>query len=312
MKAAQIISYGDASVITINEVDAPKLENGHALVDVYAASINPFDIKLRSGVMKDGLPLTFPFTLGGDFSGIVSEVGEGVSHIKEGDRVFGQSYGFGGSSGAFADMTLVNADHVAVAPSNCSFEEASTLPLVGASALQALTEHIAIQPGQKLFIHGGGGAIGSIAIQIAKYLGAYVATTATDGDLEYVKQLGADEILDYKELHFAEVLHDFDAVFDTVGGDDFTRSLAILKKGGTAVSMVDNAKEGRAEELGVHAFMQMTHTTTDLLNKLRYLVEGGVVTARIGKVFSFAKVREAFETRESGHVRGKVVISIKS
>jgi len=311
MKAAQISGYGDTSVIDINEVEVPVIRPGHVLVDVYAASINPFDIKLRSGAMKDSMPLTFPMTIGGDFAGIVLDVGEGVSHVKAGDKVYGQAYDLGTASGSFAEIALARAEHIALAPSNVTFEEAGALPLVGASAVQGMSEHIDLRAGQRIFITGGGGGIGSIAIQIAKHIGAYVATTATGGDIPFVKQWGADEIIDYKQQDPTDVLHDFDAVFDTVGGDTFNHSLEVLKQGGVAISMATPVEASRAEQLGIRAFMQLTDVSTALLGELRTLVEQDVVTVRIGKVFSLSQTREAFETREDGTFHGKAVVQVK-
>jgi alcohol dehydrogenase len=182
--------------------------------------------------------------------------------------------------------------------------------LVGASALQALNEHIKLQAGQKIFIHGGAGGIGTVAIQVAKHIGAYVATTATGSGVDTVAALGADEVIDYKAEDFESKLHEYDAVFDTVGGDDFAKSLRILKKGGVAVTMAAQVDEAQATELGVTAIGQMTSTTTEVLGKLRELVESGVVTAHIDKTFPLNEIVEAFIAKETGSVNGKVVITV--
>lgn len=310
MRAAQINEYGDASIVHIVEIEKPVAGKGQIVVAVHAASLNPFDSKLRDGLMKDSLPLQFPVTLGGDIAGVVTEVGEGVTDFAVGEAVFGQANVVAGSSGAFAEFAATAAKQVAKAPTAITFAEAASLPLVGASAVQALIQHIQLQPGQKIFIHGGAGGIGSVAIQIAKHIGASVATTATGEGLAYVKQLGADEVIDYKAVDFATQLHDFDAVFDAVGGDDFAKALLVLKRGGIAVSMTAQADKTKTAELGVTAITQQTHVATAVLDQLRELVETGAVMPQVDKTFTLDQIQEAFRTRESGIVKGKIVIEI--
>jgi len=312
MKAAQINEYGDPSVISINEVEKPAVGNGQVLIEVYAASLNPFDTSVRAGKVKDKIPLQFPVTLGGDIAGVVTAVGDDVTSLTVGDKVFGQASAVAGNSGALAEYAATAAGQVAKVPGSIDFQQAASLPLVGVSALQALTALINLQAGQKILIHGGAGGIGSVAIQIAKHLGAHVATTATGVGVDYVKQLGADEVIDYKAQDFSQVLKDYDAVFDTVGGDDFNKSLSILKRGGIAVSMTAHADEAKAQELGVTAKTQGTKVTADALTELAKLIDVGVVTPHIGKVFSLNEIQEAFKAREDGSVKGKVVIEIKS
>lgn len=311
MKAAQINNYGDPSVISLNEVEVPALGEGQVLVEVHASSLNPFDSKIRDGAMKDYIPLEFPVTLGGDVAGVVTQVAADVTQLAIGDKVYGQANVVAGNSGAFAECAATAAKQIAKMPENLDFRQAASLPLVGVSALQALTEHINLQSGQKIFIHGGAGGIGTVAIQIAKQIGAYIATTATGDNIDYAKNLGANEVIDYKTQNFAEVLRDYDAVFDTVGGDDFTKSLNALRQGGVAVSMVGRADEARTEELGVTAITQQTHVTTEALDHLRQLIEAGAVTPQVAKVFPLEQIREAFEAREHESIRGKVVIAIK-
>lgn len=308
MKAAQFSEYGDASVVKVVDVDTPSAGAGQVLVDVTAVSLNPFDSKLRDGVMKDGIPLNLPITIGGDIAGVVGELGDGVEGFAVGDKVYGQANAVAGNSGAFAEFAATKADQIAKAPSNLTLDEAASLPLIGVSALQAIHDHLDVQSGQKVFIHGGGGGIGSAAIQIAKHIGAYVATTATSEDIEYVHALGADEVIDYASEDYAEVLSSYDAAFDTVG-DDFNKMIGILKSGGKAVSMVAAANEARASELGVTAQTQGTRVTADKLDALRKLVESGVVTVRIAQTFPLEQIVEAFQARESG-AKGKIVVTL--
>ncbi|HSW99469.1 MAG TPA: NADP-dependent oxidoreductase [Patescibacteria group bacterium] len=311
MKAAQISEYGDASVIKVTEVERPTPKDGQVVVEVYASSLNPFDSAVRSGYVQQNMPLKLPVTIGGDISGVVTEVGAGAEGFSVGDKVYGQANVVAGNSGAFAEYAATAAAQVAKAPSNLSFTEIASLPLVGVSALQALTQHINLRSGQKIFINGGAGGIGQVAIQMAKHIGAHIATTATGEEMDAVKALGADEIIDYKTQDFAEILSDYDAVFDTVGGELFTKTLSTLKQGGIAVSMAGQADEAKVKELGVTAISQFTHVTTDALNQLRELIESGVVKPNIGKVFSLEEIQEAFTARETGSVKGKVVLEIK-
>lgn len=308
MKAAQINEYGHADKVEVVETDTPRAGEGQVQVEVQAASLNPFDTMVREGYVA-GMIKSLPITLGGDIAGVVRAVGQGVDDVAVGDIVYGQANVVAGNSGAFAEYAVTKAEQVAKAPANLDITEAASLPLIGVSALQALVDHIKLESGQKIFIHGGGGGIGSVAIQVAKKIGAYVATTATGDDLEYVTGLGADEVIDYKASDFSQSLHDYDAVFDTVGGDDFTKSLDILKKGGIAVSMAADADEAKASERGVTTIHQMTHVTSDKLKELTKLVEEGTVTARINKVYDLADIQAAFEARESG-AKGKIVIRL--
>jgi alcohol dehydrogenase len=312
MKAAQINSYGDASVIQINEIEKPTVSEGKVLVEVYATSLNPFDTSVRAGYLKEMIPLQLPVTLGGDIAGVVSEVGVGVTNVSVGDKIYGQANIVAGNSGAFAEFAATSAGQVAKMPDNLDFQQAASLPLVGVSALQALKKHIGLQAGQKIFIHGGAGGIGTMAIQIAKHIGAYVVTTATGEGARLVKELGADEVIDYKEQDFMEVLHDLDAVFDTVGGDDFTRSFGVLKRGGIAVSMIAAVDEAKATEYGVVAVRQSTQVTSEQLDQLRTLVESGAVVPQIDKIFPLTHIVQAFESKENGTVNGKIVIQIRS
>lgn len=310
MKAAQISEYGDPSVIKISEVDKPVPKPGQVLVEVHASSVNPFDAKLRAGYMQDHIPLQFPFTIGGDIAGVVTELGEGVDSVVVGDKIYGSAAGVAGNTGAIAEYAATRADQIAKAPTNVDFNAAASIVLVGVSALQALTDELSLQSDQKIFIHGGAGGIGSIAIQIAKHIGAYVATTATGEGIAFVKQLGANEVVDYQTQDYTELLHDYDAVFDTVG-DDFTKTLNVLKRGGTAVSMIAQADEATANQLGVSAKTQATHVTTEILDKLRELVESGHTTPQVGQVFTLDETEQAYTVWESGSVHGKVVIQIK-
>jgi alcohol dehydrogenase len=312
MKAAQINAYGGADVIEINDsAEKPSPKDEQVLVEVHASSVNTIDGKIRASSLQQFLKLQFPVTLGGDIAGVVAEVGNGVSDVAAGDKVYGQASVFREGSGALAEFAATKADQIAKMPSNINFEEAAALPLTGVSALQALEQHIQLQKGQKILIHGGAGGIGSIAIQIAKHIGAYVATTASAESKQFVTELGADEVIDYKSQKFEDIIKDFDAVFDTVGGETNKKSYQVLKKGGILVSMGEQTDQALERQYDVTAITQMTHVSTEALEKLAKLVEEGIVKTLIDKTFPLEQTQEAFTTQEDGGVKGKVVITIK-
>jgi alcohol dehydrogenase len=308
MKAVQLAEYGDN--VVARDIPQPEVDEGKVLVQVHAAGVNPFDWKVKLGYMKDMMPLQLPITLGGDIAGVVTAVGTGVASLKEGDEVFGQGGIFGGATGAFAEFDLVKPDSLAHKPTKLSFAEAGAVPLTGVSAIQALYDHLELTSGQKILIHGGAGGIGTIAIQIAKHIGAYVATTVSTNDLEYVKSLGVDEAIDYKNQKFEEVVKDFDAVFDLVGGETNQKSYQVLKSGGKLVSMVQPVDEALAKQFGVTALTQGTKVTTERLTKLAELLDAGVVTVHIEKVFPLEQTGEALSYLQQTPPKGKVVVEV--
>ena len=289
----------------------PVLSKGQVLVEVYAASINPIDWKVRMGYMKDKMPLDFPVTIGGNFSGVVVKVADDVVNFKIGDEVYGQALVLNGGSGSIAEMVASNVANTAYKPRTVSHIEASSLPLVGVSALQALEQHISLQKGQKILINGGSGGIGSIAIQLAKHIGAYVAATASSEHLEFLKSLGADEAIDYKKENVADKLHDFDAVFDTAGGESRDNAMKVLGKGGIIVSMSGAPDEKLTQRYGVKAIGQYTDTSKKNLERLAKLVDEGITKPQVDKIFTLDQTKEAFEYQETSHPKGKVVIKIK-
>jgi NADPH:quinone reductase-like Zn-dependent oxidoreductase len=312
MRAAQISKYGSSEVIETNK-NAPKptVQAGRVLVEVYAAGVNPIDWKIREGYMAKMMPLQFPATLGQDFSGVVQEVGAGVTGFKKGDEVYGRDGVPGSGSGSFAEFISVDAKAIARKPKNVNHIEAAALPLTGVSALQALTEHIDLSKGKKILIHGGAGGIGTMAIQLAKHLGAHVATTSSEKDIPYVKELGADEAIDYKKQSFDDLIRDYDAVYDTVGGETYTKSHKVLKKGGIIVSMTEQPNSDLMKRYGVKAIGQFTQANTEKLNKLTELVEKGAIKVHVDKTFPLEQAREALDYQQQGKARGKVVIKIR-
>ena len=277
MKSIQIKRYGNSDVVEVNDTaSVPTVSTGKVLVNVKASGVNPVDWKIREGYFQQMTPLQFPSTLGMDFSGIVNQLGEDdmSSDFKEGDEVYGQASVFSGGSGAFAELALANKDSITRKPKTLNHVEAAALPLAGVSAWQALVEKIGLSKDQKILIHGGAGGIGSIAIQLAKHLGAYVATTVSKNDKEFVQQLGADQVIDYKTEDFEDILHDYDAVFDTVGGDTYKRSFKVLKKGsGIIVSMLEQPNSELMNQYGIKAVFLFSQVNRQRLAKLAQWVD---------------------------------------
>jgi NADPH:quinone reductase-like Zn-dependent oxidoreductase len=314
MKSAQIRRYGGSEVVEINQsTPAPSDPSpGKVLVRIKAAGVNPADWKIREGYMQQMMPLQMPSTLGMDFSGIIERVGDGISDFKQGDEVYGQAAEIKGGSGAFAEMALANADTIARKPRTLSHEEAAGLPLVGVSAYQALAETIGLSKGQKILIHGGAGGIGSIAIQLAKHLGAYVATTVSANDKQFVRELGADEVIDYMTQTFEDLLtHDYDAVFDTVGGDTYMRSFKVLKRGGSIiVSMLEQPNQELVDRFGVKAISQFTQVNRERLTKLAQWVDQNNIRVNVDRIFPLDEAGRALDYQRDVHPRGKVVLKV--
>lgn len=309
MLAAQISQYGPAENIKVVEVDRPVVSPGMVLVKVHASSINPWDTFVRSGRAQKFMKLDLPVTLGGDIAGIVTEIGEGVEELIVGDEVFGEA-GVPQGSGAFAEYALVKQSSVSLKPKSLSFVESAAIRLTGLSAIGAIEEHLKLRKGQKVLIHGGSGGIGSIAIQIAKRLGAYVATTASGNGLNFVRKLGADEVIDYKNQEFDKLISGYDAVFDTVAGETYKRSFAVLEKGGRIVSMNEQPDHNLAKQYSVTAEFQATKTTPESLKRLARLADEGAVKVTVDQVFALDEIVDAFKAWESGGIKGKVGIKI--
>jgi alcohol dehydrogenase len=321
MKSVQIKRYGSSEVMEINHDDTViNPAAGKVLVSIKFAGINPIDWKIREGYMEQSINLQFPLTLGMDFSGAIKQVGEGKEvgqkqgiewEFKQGDEVYGQASVTSGGSGAFAELAITNIESIAHAPKSLSQEEAAALPLVGVSAWQALVENMNLSNGQKILIHGGAGGIGSIAIQLAKNLGAYVATTASSDDKEFVQALGADKIIDYKTEKFEDLIKDYDRVYDTIGGETYKRSFKVLKRDdGIIVSMLEQPDLELMEEFKVKAVFQFTIVNKERLTQLAQWVDKNKIKVNVEKAFSLDEAAKALDYVKDVHPRGKVVFEI--
>lgn len=310
MKAIVINQYGSADELVEQEVPLPEIKDNQVLVELKATSINPVDWKMREGYLKEMLPYEFPIILGWDAAGIVKEIGKKVTAFQPGDKVFTRPKT--NPTGTYAEYVAVEEDLVCSLPKNCSFNEAAAVPLTGQTAWVALVEISRIKKGDRVLIHGGSGGVGHLAIQIAKHLGAYVATTASGKNEEFVKSLGADEFINYKEQDFETLLSDYDIVLDTQGGETQEKSFSVLKRGGTLVSIAAPPDKEKAAEKGIKTGYFFLEPDGERLQKLAELMENGKLKVTIGKTVPFTEesMREAHRVSEEHGTIGKIVVQI--
>jgi NADPH:quinone reductase-like Zn-dependent oxidoreductase len=308
MKAVVIEQYGGKEKLKEMEVPDPKIKDDQVLIEMKATSINPIDWKLREGYLKEMLPFEFPIILGWDAAGIIKETGKNVQQFQKGDRVFARPETT--RFGTYAELTAVDENLLAKIPDNLSYEEAASIPLAGLTAWQALFDTAHLQQGEKVLIHAGAGGVGSLAIQFAKYAGAYIATTASEKNINFLKGLGADEVINYHTTQFEDVLSDYDVVFDTMGGAIQSKSFQVLKKGGRLVSIVEEPNAEEAKKYSIKAESIWLKPNGHQLGQIARLMETGKVRATIGETLPFSEkgVKDAHALSESHHAKGKIVI----
>jgi len=333
MKAFVVDRYGKNEKLRAAEVPAPELHEDEVLIQVHATAVNLLDSKLRNGEFKLILPYRTPFVLGHDVAGVVVRVGPRVREFKVGDEVYARPDDF--RIGTFAELVAVKKDSVAIKPRNISMEEAASIPLVGLTAWQALVEKARLKKGQKVFIQAGSGGVGTFAIQLAKHLGATVATTTSAGNAALVKSLGADVIVDYKKDAFEEELSGYDVVLNSQDGKTLKKSLGVLKPGGDLISIsgppdpqfaedikapwvvkqvmraVSFGARRQARHLRVGYSFLFMKSSGSQLQKITQLIESGAIRPVIDKVFPFESTNEAMAYVESGRAKGKVVIKVR-
>ncbi|WP_374437202.1 NADP-dependent oxidoreductase [Inhella sp.] len=333
MKALTFKRYGKSPEIGFSELPRPTLKDDELLVQVHAAGVNPIDNMIPTGLFKAVVKFQFPATLGSDLAGVVVEVGRRVTRFKPGDAVFASSFDLG--TGSLAEYAVVPERAAALKPANLDFVQAASVPMVGLTSWQALNERMRLQAKQKVFIPAGSGGIGSFAIQLAKILGAQVGTTTSSGNVEWVRSLGADEVVDYKKQDFAQELRDYDAVLGTLRGEELEKAVGILKPGGTMVSLVGPLDPAFARARGLNAlfgfvFGLMSRTIRRLAKKrgVRYgflfaradgeqlaqigeLLRSERIRPVIDKVFPFEQAKEALDYLAQGRAKGKVVVRMR-
>lgn len=331
MRAFLVDRYGSRAGLRAGEAPDPELGENDVLVQIRAASINPLDRMIRDGEMKTILPYRVPFILGNDLAGTVVRVGAAVTRFTVGDEVYARP----GKDriGTFAELIAVHQDDLAIKPATLSMEEAASLPLVALTSWQVLVERAHVRPGQKVLIHGGSGGLGTIAIQLAKQLGAHVATTTSTGNIDLVKSLGADVVVDYKTQAFETVLHDYDVVLDSLGGETLKKSLDVLKPGGKIISVAGPPDAAFGRELGANPIIRLAMSALSFgirrrarrrgvtysflfmkasgkqLRELTPLIETGKIRPVVDAVFPFESTPEALEYVAAGRAKaGKVVV----
>lgn len=309
MKAARILQFGPPSVIVNDELERPKAAPGQLVVQVKAAGVGPWDALIREG--KSAVSPAPPLILGSDLSGIVAETGPGVSGFKIGDEVYGSTND--GFVGAYAEYAVASAAMIAPKPKRLNFVEAASVPVVGVTAWQMLFDYAHAQAGQTVLIHGAAGNVGAYAVQLAHNAGLNVIATASANDLEYVRSLGANLVLDYHRSKFEDSAHAIDVVIDLVGGSTQERSFRVLKPGGILVSVVSPVSEETARRYSVKAVFFYVEVTTARLQRLTELFDSGKLLPAVGTVLPLSQARVAHDMLAGApHDRGKIVLQIAS
>jgi NADPH:quinone reductase-like Zn-dependent oxidoreductase len=306
VKAVFIEKFGGADVLHYGEQPDPVAGAGEAVVDVAAASINAADWKMRAGEYAQA---TFPLILGRDFSGVIAALGSGVDDLKVGDAVFGVLDA--GREGAYAEKLAIKAAIIAKKPASLSDVDAAALALTGLTAIRTIEDTLKLQRGEKILIQGGAGGVAGFAIQLAKHVGAHVITTTSAANLDYVRGLGADEVIDYAKTDFTRAVTNCDAVFDTVGGDVAQKSFAVLKPGGRAAFIASGAQAPKPGRSDVTALRPNVVRARAPLERVAQLVTAGAVRPPEIKLFRLSQAAEAHRLSESRHFRGKLVFQVR-
>ena len=308
MKAILINEYGNENVLNYTDVERPELQADEVLVKVHVAAVNPADWKIRDG-MGEMFGLKLPLILGGDIAGTVEAVGVEVENFQQGDAVYGMTVS-GGFSGGYAEYALAKADAIAPKPESIDFEEAAAIPIAALTAWHAMFNLANLSSGQRILIAGASGGVGSMAVQLAKAKGAFVIGTASGKNEQFVRDLGADEFVDYTRQPFEAVVKDVDVVFDTVGDDTQERAFQTLKKGGFLVTSAQTPSEEKAKEFGVEAAFVFCKPNAQQLAEINRLIEEGKLKIYIETVLPLAEVKKAHQLSQSGRTRGKIVLQI--
>ena len=332
MKAFILDKYKKSGALRFGDRPEPELGDEDVLVDIHAAALNPLDSKIRDGAFKPLLPYRPPFILGHDMAGRVVRVGAKVRRFKAGDEVYARPRD--GRVGTLAERIAVHADDLALKPSNLTMEEAASIPLVGLTAWQALVDRAGLRKGQKILIHAGSGGVGTFAIQLAKHLGATVATTTSTANVDLVRSLGADVVIDYKTQDFENVLSGYDVVLNSLGGDTLQKSLNVLKPGGKLISISGPPDPDFARQKGLnwglrqlmrllsfgirrkakgrgltYSFLFM-RADGGQLSQITALIETGAIRPVMDRIFPFKATNEALAYLDTGRSKGKVVVQL--
>jgi len=313
MKAIRIHNYGGPEVLHYEDAPRPRPQAGEVLVRVHAAGVNPIDWKVREGHMKDFWPHKFPLILGWDLSGVVEELGTGpaaAGRFKIGDEVY--SLPDPTRNGAYADYIVVREPELARKPNSLHHIRAAAIPLAALTAWQSLFDTAQLQPGQRVLIHAGSGGVGHLAVQLAKWKGAYVFATASTKNQDLLRELGVDEPIDYTQQRFEDIARKIDIVLDTLGGETQERSWSVLKKGGVLVSLVQPPSEEKAKELGVRAAIIGVQPNGAQLAEIAKIIEAGKLAPVIDRILPLSEARRAHALSQSGHTHGKIALRVSN
>ncbi len=310
MKAVRIHEYGGREALSYEDAPMPVISENDLLVRVHATTVNPIDWKIRSGYLTGMFNFTLPWILGMDVSGVVEAVGAQVTNFSVGDEVFGQADIT--RPGSYADYIAITAANVALKPRSLSHTEAAAIPQAGLTAWNALVVSAGVSAGQTVLIHGAAGGVGSYAVQIAKCRGARVIGTASGNHLDFLRELGADMVIEYPVTHFEDVVHDVDIILDTVGGETLQRSYSVLKKGGMLVSVVEPPSAETAADHGVQECFASAFVMPGVLAELARLVDDGKIKPYISMVLPLSEIQKAHALSESMHVTGKIVVQVEN
>jgi len=333
VKAFIVDRYGSPDRVQSSEVPEPEMREDDVLIEIHAAGVNPLDSKIRSGEFKRILPYRLPLILGNELAGVVVRVGPRVRRFKPGDEVYARPDK--SRIGTFAQVIAVSEEDLAIKPRNLTMEEAASIPLVGLTAWQALIETAKLRKGQKVLIHAGSGGVGTFAIQLAKHVGATVATTTSSANIDLVRRLGADIVIDYRKEAFENILRDCDVVLNSLDADTLRKSLRVLKPGGKLISISGPPDPAFARQLGSgrmlewvmrllsfrirrhakrhqvdYSFLFM-RASGDGLRQIGSLIEAGAIRPVLDQVFPFESTKEAMAYVETGRAKGKVVVKVR-
>lgn len=305
ISAVRVHQYGGPEELKLERIPRPSPKEGEVLIRVHAAGVLPADWKLRQGLFEKFRTLQFPYIPGTSLAGVIEDVGFGVTAFQKGQQVFGRS-----TRGTYAEYTIAPTESLALKPHSISFEEAATLSGGATTAWQALLHDGGLKAGEEVLIHGAAGGVGLFAVQFAKWKGARVVGTASTANVDFVRSLGADRVIDYTSTRFEQIVQDVDLVLDTVGGETLERSWSFVKPGGTLVSLLQPPSQEKAKELGIRALKPSHLASNEDLKAIAQLLDERVVKAIIAKSFPLHEVGPAHEMSQRGHGRGRIVLHI--
>lgn len=308
MKAVRIHAYGGPEVLAYEDAPRPQPGEGEILVRVHAAAVNPVDWKIREGFLKGMVTNQLPLVMGWDVSGTVEAAGPGVTRFKAGDEVFSRPDIV--RDGAYAEFIVIREVEAALKPQSIDHLHAAAIPLAGLTAFKSLFAAANLSAGQTILIHGAAGGVGTYAVQLAKWKGAHVIATASERNHDYLRELGADEIIAYQNVRFEDKVRDVDVVFDTIGGETQARSWDVVKRGGVLVSIASPPSQEEAAAHGVRPAFVFIQPDAAELTEIAKLVDSGRIRVMVEAVLPLAEARRAQELSQSGHTRGKIVLKV--